>query len=145
MGLFQTADRKMAKSKIGEEEACLKKKKKKKKVQVKRCDIDNGDWTGEIDTAKDRESPTEKEAVAQGRVVAPRTGGRERDAAEQAPEDPTHAREQTRVERTIMTMTDDKVKEIIAKVQDCGGTITSDQLQEVIQGEDRRDEIHKDE
>ena len=41
------------------------------------CDIDNGDGTGEIDTAKDRESPTEREAVAQECAVAPRTGGRE--------------------------------------------------------------------
>ena len=68
MGLFQTADREMAKSKIGEEEACLNKK-QKKKVQVKRCDIDNGDRTREINTTQDRESPTENEALA------PRTGG----------------------------------------------------------------------
>ena len=34
----------MAKSKMGEEEACLTKK-QKKKIQVKRCDIDNGDGT----------------------------------------------------------------------------------------------------
>ena len=38
MGLFQTADREMAKSKMGEEEACLNKK-QKKKIQVGRCDI----------------------------------------------------------------------------------------------------------
>ena len=66
----------MAESKMGEEEACLNKK-QKKKIQVKRCDIDNGDGTGEIDTAKDRESPTEREAVALVRAVAPRKGGRE--------------------------------------------------------------------
>ena len=42
MGLFQTADREMAKSKMGEEEACLN---KKQKIQVGRCDIDNGDGT----------------------------------------------------------------------------------------------------
>jgi hypothetical protein len=33
MGRFQTADREMAKSKMGEEEACLNKK-QKKKIQV---------------------------------------------------------------------------------------------------------------
>ena len=44
MGRFQTADRVMAKSKMGEEEAYLTKK-QKKKIQVKRCDIDNGDGT----------------------------------------------------------------------------------------------------
>ena len=56
--------------------------------------------------------------------------------------------EKARVERTITTMTDNKVKEIIAKVQECGGAITSDQLWEVVKGiqwEDGRDEIHKDE
>ena len=51
---------------MGGEEACLNKK-QKKRIQVKRCDIDNGDGTGEINTAKDRESPTEREALAQVR------------------------------------------------------------------------------
>ena len=37
MGLFQTADMEMAKSKMGEEEASLKKK-QKKEIQVGRCD-----------------------------------------------------------------------------------------------------------
>ena len=36
MGLFQTADREMAESKMGEVEASLKKK--QKKIQVGRCD-----------------------------------------------------------------------------------------------------------
>ena len=40
LGQFQTADRAMAKSKMGEEEAYLTKK-QKKKIQVKRCDIGN--------------------------------------------------------------------------------------------------------
>ena len=59
-----------------------------------RCDIDNRDGTGEINFAKDRESPTEMEAMVQVRAVTPRTGGRERDVAERAPEDPTRAREE---------------------------------------------------
>ena len=37
MGLFQTADMEMAKSKMGEEEASLNKK-QKKEIQVGRCD-----------------------------------------------------------------------------------------------------------
>ena len=37
MGLFQTADREMAKSKMGDKKACLNQK-QKKKIQVKRCD-----------------------------------------------------------------------------------------------------------
>jgi hypothetical protein len=37
-GLFQTADREMAKSKMGDEEACLNNKKQKKNIQVGRCD-----------------------------------------------------------------------------------------------------------
>ena len=39
MGLFQTADREMAKSKMGKEEANLNNK-QKKKIQVKECDKD---------------------------------------------------------------------------------------------------------
>ena len=49
---------------------------------------------------------------------------------------------------TMTTMTDTKVKEMIAKVQEYGGAMTSDQLQMVIegiQGEDGRDEMYKDE
>jgi hypothetical protein len=46
------------------------------------------------------------------------------------------------------TMTDDMVKEIIAKAQECGGAMTSDQLLKVIkgnQGEDGRVKKYKDE
>ena len=38
MGLFQTADGEMAKSRMGEEEASLNNK-QNKKIQVKECDI----------------------------------------------------------------------------------------------------------
>ena len=47
-----------------------------------------------------------------------------------------------------MTMTDTKVKETIARVQKCGGAMTSDQLRKMskeICGEDGRDEVYKDE
>ena len=48
---------------------------------------------------------------------------------------------------TMTTMTDTKVKEMIAKVLEYGGAMTSDQLQtmiEGIQGEDGRGEKYKD-
>ena len=57
----------------------------------------------------------------------------------------TKAKKMTVDEMTMMT--DTKVKEMIAKVQQCGGAMMSDQLQKVIegiQGEDKRDEIYKD-
>ena len=46
------------------------------------------------------------------------------------PEEPTCTREEARVEGTITNMTDDKVREIITKVQEGGGAMTSDQLWE---------------
>ena len=87
------------------------------------------------------------EAEAQSASGDSRDGRRERDAAERAPEDPTRARDEARVKMTTTTMTDNKVKEIIAMVQECGGAMTSDQLLKVIegnQGEDGRIEKYKD-
>ena len=53
-----------------------------------------------------------------------------------------------KTEDEMTTMTDTKVKETIAKVQEYGSAMTSDQLQKVIEGiwgEDGRDEKYKDE
>ena len=130
------------------DDEALKTVAKRRKLDEVGCDIDNGDGTGEIDFAKDRESPTKQGGRGASASGDSRDGRRERDAAERAPEDPTRARERARDERTITTMTDDKVKEIIAKVQEYGGAMTSDQLREVIegiQGEDGRVKKYKDE
>ena len=53
-----------------------------------------------------------------------------------------------KTEDKMTTMTDTKVKEMIARVQECGGTMTSDQLRKMIKeiwGEDGRDKKNKDE
>ena len=58
----------------------------------------------------------------------------------------TKAKKKTEDEMT--TMTDTKVKETIARVQECGGAMTSDQLRKMIKeiwGEDGRDEKNEDE
>ena len=195
MGLFQTADREMAKSKMGEEEACLNKK-QKKKIQVGRHDIDNGDGTmdhikQDIDNLRvsgtrlgweeteDRKRAAMKTTmddhqrdINDPRVLGTRLGGTMKmtvDNHQQDINDPrvlgtrqdgtmkktvdNHKQDinnlrvlGTRLNRTMMT--DDMVKEIIAKVQECGGAMTSNQPLKVIkgnQGEDGRVKKYKDE
>ena len=167
MGLFQTADREMAKSKMGEEEASLNKK-QKKEIQVGRCDIDNGDGTVDLikqdlrvsgtrlgaEETEDRKQAAMKtimddqqQDINDPRVLGTRLGGTVKKTVDDQQQDINDPRVLgTRLNGT--TMTDDMVKEIIAKVQECGSTMTSDQLLKVIkgnQGEDGRVKKYKDE
>ena len=74
-----------------------------------------GIW-GRLTSPRTGNRQPNREDVAQ--AVSPGTGGQERDAAEQAPEDQTQARENAREKMKITTMTDNKVKELITKVQE---------------------------
>ena len=111
------------------------------------CDIDNGDGTGEIDIAKDRESPSERggrgasgdsrngdlnvEAVAHSASGDSRDGraGTRRGGASTGGPEYMQGRSP---KMTVTKMTDDKVKKMIARIQEVGDAMTSDLLRTVI-------------
>ena len=92
------------------------------------CYIDNGDGTVDDHIKQD---------INDLRVSGTRLGG-----------DETENRKRATMKMTITTMTDNKVKEMIAMVQECSGAMTSDQLLKAIEGnqeEDGRIKKYKDE
>ena len=75
-------------------------------------DIDNGDGT--VDA--------HKQDINDPRALGTRLGGTKTE------------NHRARMTVTMTMKTDTKVKEMIPKVQECGGVMTSDQLQKVIEG-----------